>query len=81
MDRGGPRNQHFEIGIGELALFLVVALLVFGGRLPEVAGKAARAIGEFRRTVREEMNKVHRAVEEPPPDYTPPPDGEDCEGL
>ena len=71
----------FNLGIGELTLLLVVALLVFGGRLPEVARKASQAIGEFRRSVREEMNKVHRAVEEPHADYTPPPDGEDCEGL
>ena len=71
----------FNLGIGELVIFFVVALLVFGARLPEVARKAAQVIGEFRRSVREEMSKVQRAVEEPPADYAPPPDGEDCEGL
>lgn len=78
----------FNLGTGELLLLGLVALLVFGGRLPIVAKQVGSAITQFRRGLREEMRKIEddtesAAAEEPapPPDWTPPPDGEDCRGL
>ncbi len=75
----------FNLGTGELFVFGIVALLVFGGNLPQVARKAGSILSEFRRGMREEMRKVERMTQEPeaeaPKEWTPPPDGEECEGL
>jgi sec-independent protein translocase protein TatA len=38
----------FNIGIGELVLVLIVALLVFGGRLPEVGRSLGKGLLEFK---------------------------------
>jgi sec-independent protein translocase protein TatA len=40
-----------NIGFGELMLVLVVALLVFGKRLPEVAGQAGSQLAKFKRSL------------------------------
>lgn len=75
----------FNLGTGELFVLAIVALLVFGGNLPQAARKAGKILSEFRRGMREEMRKVERMTEEPEPEppkeWTPPPDGESCEGL
>lgn len=74
----------FNLSIGEMFVLFVVALLMFGGRLPEVARKVGRSIGEFKRGLSDETSKLERSIqpeEKPPPDWTPPPDGDDCEGL
>ena len=39
----------FDIGTGELILILVAALLLFGGRLPEVARNLGRTVGDLKR--------------------------------
>ena len=78
----------FNLGTGELLIFGLVALLVFGGRLPKVAKQVGSMITQFRRGLRDEMRKIESSAEdapaeepEPPADWTPPPDGEDCPGL
>ena len=75
----------FNLGTGELFVLGIVALLIFGGNLPQVARKAGNMLSELRRGMREEFRKVERMTEEPEPkapeDWTPPPDGEECEGL
>jgi sec-independent protein translocase protein TatA len=77
----------FNLGTGELFVLGIVALLVFGGNLPQVARKAGNILSEFRRGMREEMRKVERMTQEsepepePPKEWAPPPDGEECEGL
>ena len=38
----------FNLGIGELIVILVVALLIFGGKLPEVGRSLGRGIVEFK---------------------------------
>lgn len=42
----------FGLGVTELVIILVVALIVFGpGRLPEIGGALGRGIRDFRRSV------------------------------
>lgn len=40
----------FDVGGGEFFLILFVALLLFGGKLPDVARSFGKTIGEFKRT-------------------------------
>ena len=62
-----------NLGMPELMLILVLALLLFGPkRLPEVGKQVGKALGEFRRasndlkrTIEDEMDKATR--ETPPP--------------
>lgn len=42
----------FGLGVTELVIILVVALIVFGpGRLPEIGGALGRGIRDFRRSM------------------------------
>lgn len=75
----------FNLSTGEIIVLLIVAILVFGGRLPEVARKVARGFGKFRRGLNEEMSRIeaHTRTDDdlPPQDWTTPPDGADCDGF
>ena len=73
----------FGIGMPELVVILVVALIVLGPkRLPEVARSIGRAVGEFRRQSTEVMDEfqaqldaeergVKTTATPPPPAKTP----------
>jgi len=51
------------LGVPELLLLIVLALIIFGpGKLPEVGRSVGKAIGEFRRA----SNEMHRDVVERP---------------
>ena len=51
------------IGLPELAIILVVALLVFGPKkIPEIANSLGRSINEFRRGSREVEDSVRREL-------------------
>jgi Tat protein translocase TatB subunit len=68
----------FGIGMPELLVILVVALLVLGPkRLPEVARSLGRGMAEFRRASSELRSTLTQAIEEPPAREekkpTPPP--------
>lgn len=66
----------FGIGMQELIIILIVALIVLGPkRLPEIARALGRGIGEFKRATREvkesvdlegELRKIEQEVEESP---------------
>ena len=76
----------FNLSTGEIMVLLVVAILVFGGRLPEVASKVARGLGELRRGMSEEMRRIDNHLREdaddaPPTEWAAPPDGADCDGF
>ena len=47
-----------ELGSGEILLILVVALLIYGGRLPEVARAIGKSIGELKRGFTETKDAV-----------------------
>lgn len=38
----------FDVGFGELAVLVVLALVIFGDKLPQVAGQAGRMLRQFR---------------------------------
>jgi TatA/E family protein of Tat protein translocase len=57
----------FGIGMTELLVILVVALIVFGpSRLPDLARSLGRAMAEFRRASNDLRQTVREAVEEQP---------------
>jgi TatA/E family protein of Tat protein translocase len=64
----------FDLSMGEVLLVLFVALLVFGGKLPDTARKVGSALSEFKRGMREELRKVEDGVrhDAPPPEWRPP---------
>jgi sec-independent protein translocase protein TatA len=68
----------FDLSMGEILVVLFVALLVFGGKLPETAKKFGKALSEFKRGMREEMRKVEEGTrgDAPPPNWRPPPGDE-----
>lgn len=51
-----------NIGLGELVILLVVILILFGpGKLPEVGKALGKAVGEFRRGIREGLDEKDNA--------------------
>jgi Sec-independent protein translocase protein TatA len=69
-----------NLGMSELIVFGVVALLVFGERLPDamrnlgkVYVKVRRGLTEASRPVREEMARIEREVHAHPHPPSPPP--------
>jgi len=67
----------FDVGSGELMLILLVALMLFGGKLPDVGRSIGRSVNSFRKglqqgvePLREVENELRR--EEPPAKPDPP---------
>jgi len=70
-----PLMLFGTIGTGELLLILVVALLLFGSRLPEVMHSLGRSVVMFKKGMRDGENELHdirseieRPVEQKPAD-------------
>jgi sec-independent protein translocase protein TatA len=58
------RNKMFGLGMPELVVIMVIALLVFGaGKLPEVGGAIGKGIRSFKKAVSED-EKLPRAPKE-----------------
>jgi sec-independent protein translocase protein TatA len=63
----------FGIGMPELLVILVVALIVLGPkRLPEIARSLGKGMAEFRRASTEFQRTLSASLEEPPPAQRPP---------
>ena len=56
-----------------LLLILVVALLLFGNRLPEVARSLGRSLNEFKKGLKEVQDGIEKAGDDPPPNRLDPP--------
>lgn len=63
----------FNLSTGEILIFLLVAVVIFGGKLPGVARKLGTAISEFKRGMRDEVRRIDDFLPpEASPDWTPP---------
>jgi sec-independent protein translocase protein TatA len=60
-------------GPWELAIIAVIALLLFGKRLPEVGKSLGKGIVEFKRGLSDMQNEVTKPVEEPKDKHDQPP--------
>jgi len=56
----------FGIGDWELFILAVVALLLFGNKLPSMMRKLGSSLSEFKRAMDETREKVRKSIEEPP---------------
>lgn len=59
------------LGVGEMVIIAVVALLVFGRNLPEVARKVGKGVSEFKRGMSGVEADIRTAVYEPVPGPNP----------
>lgn len=51
-----------SLGLGELVLILIVALILFGRRLPEVSRSLGKGIREFQKGLRGIEEEIRREV-------------------
>jgi sec-independent protein translocase protein TatA len=70
----------FNIGFGELLLVLIVALLVFGGRLPEVGRSLGRGLMEFKEGLKGVKDMADDTLDEEEEDIGEP-DEEDSDAA
>ena len=56
----------FNVGPWEVIVIAIVALLLFGHRLPDVARSAGRAVVEFKKGLRDVGDDVDKAAKDKP---------------
>jgi sec-independent protein translocase protein TatA len=61
-------------GAPELIVIAIIALLIFGKRLPEVGKSLGKSIVEFKKGLRGIEEEIDKAGEEGQADMLPPPD-------
>ena len=60
-----------DLGFQEMFVIMVVALLLYGGRLPEVARSLGRTVGEIRRQALGLTREFRMDLNAPPPRVSP----------
>jgi sec-independent protein translocase protein TatA len=58
-------------GPAEMVIIAIVALLLFGRRLPEVGRSLGKGIVEFKKGLREVQDEVNKPSEDPPASKPP----------
>lgn len=86
----------FNLGFGELFVIAIVAIIMFGGQLPDVARKVGRGFTEFKRGMNEQLGDIRSELDAadtreqavppdqegaPPADWEPPSQDDDCPGM
>jgi sec-independent protein translocase protein TatA len=54
----------------EIFVILVVALLLFGRRLPEIARSLGKSLVEFKKGMKETKDDIEKAIDDEAPDQT-----------
>lgn len=69
-----PLGLFGTIGTPELVVILIVALLMFGGRLPEVARSVGKSVNQFKKGLKDVEDDVQASMADPPatPKALPP---------
>jgi len=62
----------FNLGPTEIIVIAIVAVILFGGRLPEVARSLGKSFFDFKRNLKDLQDDIYRA-EVPPPRHLPKP--------
>jgi len=70
----------FNLSTGEILVLLLVAVVVFGGKLPDVARKVGRGLTQFRRGMADEMRRLDDATRPSPPPSSPSPTSSAVDG-
>jgi sec-independent protein translocase protein TatA len=52
------------IGQWEWIVILVIAVLIFGRRLPDIARSIGKSITEFKKGIKESENEIHKAIDD-----------------
>jgi sec-independent protein translocase protein TatA len=57
-------GDFFGLGMSEILLLGVIAVLLFGKDLPEMSRKAGKYLGQFRKSVQNIQHEIHSATSE-----------------
>ncbi|MBL8767715.1 MAG: twin-arginine translocase TatA/TatE family subunit [Planctomycetes bacterium] len=67
-----PHLAFLDIGFQEAFLICVVALLLFGGKLPDVMRQVGRTVGELKRQAQRLTRDLHSEIDRPSLKIEPP---------